>query len=92
MMSHIKIKETIGAVCLCSQFHPTKDIETLIQTLSNMSIKELSTEQFCAAHLATLCEAAENEILYSRGMGKLVNYNELALSLIKDILPFHFLQ
>jgi hypothetical protein len=38
------------------------DITALSQEVSNTSPNKLTTEQYCAAHLATLCLAAEKEI------------------------------
>jgi flagellar motility protein MotE (MotC chaperone) len=92
MKSHLKVKGTENAVCLRSQRHPTKDIAKLAQQIGSASPEQLSTEKFCAAHLATLCQAAEKEIVDARGIGRLVNYAELPNILIEDIIPFHFLK
>jgi hypothetical protein len=67
------------------------DITALSQEVSNTSPNKLTTEQYCAAHLATLCLAAEKEIRDAQGVGRLVNYAELPNILIEDIVPFHFL-
>lgn len=92
LKSHLKVKGTDRAVCLRSKRHPGRDIKLLANEISDMSPEKLSTEQFCAAHLATLCEAAERQINNSSGVGRLVNYVDIPQILIKDIIPKHFLK
>ena len=91
MKSHLKVEGTNKAVCLRSQHHPTHDIFTLTKNISGRKPDELSNEEFCAAHLATLCEAAEKELLDSDGLGKVINYQDIPKVLIDDIIPHHFL-
>ena len=93
MKSHLKVKGTTQAVCLRSMRHPSRDITALARRISGVTDpNKLSTEKFCAAHLATLCEAAEEQVLDSNGVGRFVNYMELPRVLIDDIIPKHFLK
>lgn len=47
----------------------------------------LSSEEFCAAHLATLTETAAEHIQQSHGLGRAVNYVTLPHILYETILP-----
>jgi hypothetical protein len=94
MMSHLKKKGTMSAVCLRSRLRPDDDLKEMVQnTLGESSgVKHLSTEEFCAAHLSTLCKKALDEVLDSNGLGKVVNYIDLQKQLVENIIPKHFLQ
>ncbi len=92
MRSHLKDKGVKRAVCLRRQHHPGSDIKELVKTVSNTDPHSLTTEQFCAAHLATLCLAAEKEVSDSNGLGRFVNYAQLPQVLIEEIIPKHFLR
>jgi len=50
-------------------------------------LKELTPQEFCAAHLATLTETAAYHIEKSNGLGRAVNYNKLPAILYEEILP-----
>ncbi len=92
MKSHLNKPGTNRAVCLRSRKRPQADYLNMIKKISKTEPEDLSSEQSCAAHLATLCEAAEKEIIDSEGLGRLVNYSELPSVLVDDIIPNHFLR
>lgn len=94
MMSHLKRKGTRSAVCLRSRLTPDDDLKEVVRdTLGETSyINDLSTEEFCAAHLLTLCKKARDEVLDSNDLGKVVNYINLQEQLVENIIPKHFLQ
>lgn len=50
-------------------------------------LKELSPQEFCAAHLATLTETAAHHIQESDGLGRAVNYINLPTILYEEVLP-----
>ena len=92
MRSHLKTKGTSQAVCLRSRHHPQKDLYSIVRRIGDTKPQNLSHEEFCSAHLATLCEAALTQVKDSNGLGKVVNYDNLMSSLIENIIPKHFLQ
>ena len=91
MMSHLKIKGKTEAVCTRSRSAPPSDLVALVKSHDpSAKVKRLSTEDFCAAHLASLCEAAYNAYEDSDGRGRFVDYADLPDALIDDIIPNHF--
>jgi hypothetical protein len=93
MRSHLKSQGTSQAVCLRSKRSPQQDLIKLVHRIGGIdkNLSTLSTEEFCAAHLATLCEAAITQIKDSDGLGKAVNYSNLMTSLVEELIPKHFL-
>ncbi|KAL7429434.1 hypothetical protein ACHAXH_002757 [Discostella pseudostelligera] len=96
MMSHMdpaKLKQIRGgvpqAVCLRAKRRPPND---LVELASNYGtdIDEFTNEEFCAAHLATLCESALKQMNKSHGKGVAVEYEGLVDKLIERIIPAHF--
>lgn len=93
MMSHLKDKGKTKAVCTRSRSAPPKDLVDLVKTYdASAKVSKLSVEDYCAAHLATLCEAAYSAYERSEGRGKIVDYKDLPDALIEDIIPNHFAQ
>ena len=91
MMSHLKTKEKISTVCTRSRSAPPSDLVALVKGRDpSAKISRLSTEDYCAAHLASLCDAAYSAYQNSNGNGKFVDYVDLPDSLIEDIIPNHF--
>lgn len=93
MMSHLKTRGTTRAVCLRQWKRPARDTKDLVKKtegFKDVSINSLSSEEFCAAHLATLCQVAIDQIKDSKGKGKLINYSDLPNVLIDSIIPKHF--
>jgi len=96
MMSHLdpaKLGNLRGmtpqAVCLRGKRNPPKDLIRLAMD-HDASLDELSYEEFCAAHLATLCESALKGIKKSNGKGAAVEYDGLVEKLIQAVIPHHF--
>ena len=81
-------------VLLCSSRRTDeiqKDLVALVKGRDpSAKISRLSTEDYCAAHLASLCDAAYSAYQNSNGNGKFVDYVDLPDSLIEDIIPNHF--
>ena len=91
MMSHLKRRGVSRAVCLRQRNRPARDTEELVRSIDgNTDMNNLSTEEFCAAHLATLCQVATDQIKDSKGRGKLINYSDLPKVLYDSIIPKHF--
>eukprot|EP00571_Detonula_confervacea_P010263 CAMPEP_0172298702 /NCGR_PEP_ID=MMETSP1058-20130122/1234_1 /TAXON_ID=83371 /ORGANISM="Detonula confervacea, Strain CCMP 353" /LENGTH=461 /DNA_ID=CAMNT_0013007989 /DNA_START=73 /DNA_END=1455 /DNA_ORIENTATION=- len=98
MMSHldpakIQKKNVRGgapaAVCTRAKRHPPEDLIQLANDYGE-DVDELSDEEFCAAHLATLCESALRQMKKSDGKGVAVEYDGLVDKLIQSIIPNHF--
>ncbi len=92
MRSHLKTEGTSHAVCLRSRRSPQHDLVKLVSRLGNTTPSKLQNEEFCAAHLATLCEAALEQVKDSNGVGKVVNYDHLMTNVVEHIIPQHFLK
>ena len=91
MMSHLKTKEKTEAVCTRSRSAPPHDLVALVNARDpSAKVSQLSIEDYCAAHLASLCEAAYSAYENSNGNGKFVDYVDLPYALIDDIIPSHF--
>lgn len=91
MMSHLPHANTKMAVCLRSRHQPPRAVRNLIKE-SDRSAKaeDLTTEEYCAAHLASLCTAAYKEYSNNPKMGRFVNYVDLPHVLLDSIFPHHF--
>jgi len=98
MMSHLdpaKLEKasvrggTPNAVCLRAKKHPPEDLVQLVYDFDE-EIDELSNEQFCAAHLATLCLSALRQLGDAKGKGVSVDYDGLVEKLAQSIIPNHF--
>ncbi|KAL3781698.1 hypothetical protein HJC23_009916 [Cyclotella cryptica] len=94
MMSHLdpaKIgpdTRNILAVCTKAKRSPPDDLIKLVAD-TGRDIRDISDIEFCAAHLASLCESALKE-LRKTTTGKAVEYDGLVDKLISDIIPNHF--
>ena len=55
--------------------------------VKDSKLKELSPQEFCAAHLASLTETAAHHIQESDGLGRAVNYVSLPNILYEKVLP-----
>ena len=93
MMSHLKTKDKTEAVCTRSRSAPPTDLVALVKARDpSAKVTRLSTEDYCAAHLASLCEAAYSAHESSDRSGRFVDYVDLPDVLIDDIIPNHFHQ
>jgi hypothetical protein len=94
LMSHLKTKgdSTKMAVCLRSRGNPRPELKQLVhQRAPGQSLSRLSNVEFCAAHVATLCQAAlDGYHRAAKGTGRFVNYANLPDVLWDTILPHHF--
>ena len=79
------------ALCVKSQqWGPPADVKHVVQQYAPAatSARELTPTDYCAAHLATLTEAATRALTSnSSSRGVAVNYQDLPTILIEDILP-----
>ena len=92
MMSHLKTEDKLQAVCTRSRSSPPQDLVALVNARDpSAKVSRLSTEEYCAAHLASLCEAAYSAYEQDGSEnGKFVDYVDLPGLLIDDIIPNHF--
>lgn len=88
MMSHLDIPQMQRAVCLRSTRRPPKMITDMAKS-KGKDMKSISPEEFCAMHLATLCQSALDEF-HRTDKGEFVNYVDLPNILIDYIIPDHF--
>ena len=96
MMSHLdpaKVNVSkngrIQAVCTRARYSPPQDLHDLVEQ-QGKRVDELSDQEFCAAHLASLCESALRELKNSNHHGRAVEYDGLIDELLDDIIPNHF--
>ena len=79
------------ALCVKSQqWGPPADVKHVVQQYAPAatSARELTPTDYCAAHLATLTEAATRALTSNSSSGGVaVNYQDLPTILIEDILP-----
>lgn len=89
VMSHLKSKDQPDAVCLRSRNRPPAMLRDLVQA-AGKELKSLSSTEFCAAHLASLCQAALTEHTKNPERAKFVNYATLPEVMWESVLPGHF--
>eukprot|EP00978_Attheya_sp_CCMP212_P006505 scaffold14942_cov47-Attheya_sp.AAC.8 len=93
MMSHWKgggRTSHRGAVCMRSYKSPKTLLTSIVQThLPSKPVSSLSEEEFCAAHLASLCQAAI-QAHEATGTGRMVNYADMPNVLMDSIFPNYF--
>ncbi len=96
MMSHLdpaKVSVSkngrIQAVCTRARHGPPQDLHDLVEQ-QGRHIDELSDQEFCAAHLASLCESALGELKKFNHHGRAVEYDGLIDQLLDNIIPNHF--
>ncbi|CAB9506936.1 HSPB (Heat shock 27kDa) associated protein 1 [Seminavis robusta] len=88
IMSHLA-RGYKQANCLRSLHRPPLATLQVAKRHGHYSTSDLSPEQFCAAHLATITESALSNIQQSNGKGRAVNYDTLPTSMYETILPTH---
>eukprot|EP00586_Coscinodiscus_wailesii_P007608 CAMPEP_0172520810 /NCGR_PEP_ID=MMETSP1066-20121228/292217_1 /TAXON_ID=671091 /ORGANISM="Coscinodiscus wailesii, Strain CCMP2513" /LENGTH=203 /DNA_ID=CAMNT_0013303623 /DNA_START=1189 /DNA_END=1800 /DNA_ORIENTATION=+ len=88
MMSHLKTKEQRSAVCLRYRSRPQEDLKMLVKE-AGRDVASLSTEEHCAAHLASLCQAALTNHKSST-TGIMLNYVDIPQKLLSTVFPDHF--
>jgi hypothetical protein len=110
LVSHLKHggDEAKRAACLRSRPNPTPRLIHLVEemqqqhhsteSITSKTVDELSNVEFCAAHLATLCQAAIEEYQnnnngnmgHGGSKGQFVNYASLPDIMWESVLPNHF--
>ncbi|KAL7519363.1 hypothetical protein ACHAWX_004131 [Stephanocyclus meneghinianus] len=90
MMSHLDgFKSTSNALCVKNK-NKSSQIYSFV-TREGYSMNDLEDEEFCAIHLATLCESALRNIEESNGLGLAVKYSpNLVHDFLNIIFPKHF--
>jgi len=93
MMSHLALPpgmKMTNSNCLRSYKRPSKNYKKMVAKLGGgRTMKELSHEDHCALHLASICQPSIDEQFKSQ-TGRMVNYAELPGALVDDIFPNHF--
>jgi hypothetical protein len=89
MMSQLKGGSKY-ANCVRPRYQKNTLVSNLVHRHVHKKVSELSDEEYCAAHLATLTEAAVDALQTEPRRGRAVNYETLPDSLFQDILPNHF--
>jgi len=89
MMSQLRVARIEQANCVRSRRSPPKRIKSLVQKIIREHASDLDYEDYCAAHLAVICESAV-KALQTSANGLAVNYNTLPDILATTVLPKHF--
>eukprot|EP00978_Attheya_sp_CCMP212_P006503 scaffold14942_cov47-Attheya_sp.AAC.6 len=89
MMSQLRVARIEQANCVRSRRSPPKRIKSLVQNIIGEHASDLHYEDYCAAHLAVICESAV-KALQTSSTGLAVNYNTLPDILSTAVLPKHF--
>ena len=92
IMSHLNVPHNriLQTNCLRS-FHRKPQIYVdVIQELTSKPYDELTPEEHCAAHMATIVESVKKEYTRDPSMGVMVDYLDLPNILITHIFPNHF--
>jgi len=90
LSSHLKKNDdTKMAACLRGLRHPARQVRELVKT-HGKELSSLTNVQFCAAHLASLCEAAVLGLELPSSKGLAVNYASLPSAMWESVLPEHF--
>jgi len=91
MMSHLKKKAAIErgrAICLKTLRRPSPDIIQFVEGKGE-SIDDISNQEFCAVHLAVLCNKAMDNFDVSK-TGIMLSYDDISNTLMNSVLPNHF--
>eukprot|EP00547_Thalassionema_nitzschioides_P004355 CAMPEP_0194216634 /NCGR_PEP_ID=MMETSP0156-20130528/19395_1 /TAXON_ID=33649 /ORGANISM="Thalassionema nitzschioides, Strain L26-B" /LENGTH=447 /DNA_ID=CAMNT_0038945453 /DNA_START=87 /DNA_END=1430 /DNA_ORIENTATION=- len=90
LSSHLKRNDdTRMAACLRGLRHPAKQLQELVPR-HGREVSTLTNVEFCAAHLASLCEAALLGLERASSKGLAVNYASLPGVMWETVLPQHF--
>jgi hypothetical protein len=89
MMSHLDHDHMENSNCVRPRSNPPRIVVDLVEGRGR-SVTDLSHEEYCAAHLATLCDSALAQMKRSdNGLGLPVNYKDLPEKLY-EVIPNHF--
>ena len=90
MMSHLDHEHMEQSNCVRPRSNPPRIVVDLVEGRAGRSVTDLSHEEYCAAHLATLCDSALAEMERGdNGLGLPVNYKDLPEKLY-EVIPNHF--
>ena len=86
MMSHLEhgVKQ---ANCMRTQRSPPRAIDELLRRHHVASARSMRPEDYCAAHLASLTEAAAEALATPHSLGMAVNYKDLPSAFVHELLP-----
>ena len=89
MMSQLKGLQLKNANCVRSHVH--SEMITRFVARSGYHYQDLKDEEWCAIHLATLCESAIKNLNDADGLGMAVNYHkDLVHDFLDTVFPKHF--
>lgn len=88
MMSHLA-NGLKRANCMRSARNPPFITQQIAKRRGHSSASDLSPEEFCAAHLASITETALQNVEQSNHYGMPVNYASLPASMYERIVPNH---
>ena len=89
MMSQLDVPQMRAANCVRSHSH--SPLVARFVSRSGYSPQDLDDEEWCAIHLATICEAAIKNLNDADGLGLAVNYHkDLVHDFIDTVFPKHF--
>lgn len=89
MMSQLDVPRTSKANCVKSR-NSSPLVRDFIRR-SEYRAEDFSNEEFCAVHLATLCESAVENLNDAEGLGVAVNYSpDLVHDFLDTVFPKHF--
>eukprot|EP00542_Grammatophora_oceanica_P012344 CAMPEP_0194036676 /NCGR_PEP_ID=MMETSP0009_2-20130614/9032_1 /TAXON_ID=210454 /ORGANISM="Grammatophora oceanica, Strain CCMP 410" /LENGTH=369 /DNA_ID=CAMNT_0038678529 /DNA_START=78 /DNA_END=1187 /DNA_ORIENTATION=+ len=90
LMSQLKMGAK-NANCVRPKRGPQGELmQHLLEEHDFSSTREMSDEDYCAAHLASITESALSAIEQAPGLGMAVNYADLPKLLHEEIFPKHF--
>eukprot|EP00574_Skeletonema_japonicum_P004620 CAMPEP_0201723362 /NCGR_PEP_ID=MMETSP0593-20130828/7437_1 /ASSEMBLY_ACC=CAM_ASM_000672 /TAXON_ID=267983 /ORGANISM="Skeletonema japonicum, Strain CCMP2506" /LENGTH=418 /DNA_ID=CAMNT_0048214463 /DNA_START=168 /DNA_END=1424 /DNA_ORIENTATION=- len=89
MMSQLDVPQMRMANCVRS--HSRSEMVTKFVARSGYHPQDLDDEEWCAIHLATLCESAIKNLNDADGLGMAVNYHkDLVHDFLDTVFPKHF--
>ena len=89
MMSQLDVPDMRRANCVRS--HMRSDMVARFVSRSGYQAHDLDDEEWCAIHLATLCESAIKNLNDADGLGMAVNYHkDLVHDFLDTVFPKHF--
>jgi hypothetical protein len=89
LVSHLDIPHKERAKCIQSRRHPPYRVVDFLEK-SQLAMKTLSEEEYCAIYLSSICHSALDAIKLDESNGKVLNYENILDKFMDDILPNHF--
>ena len=89
MMSQLDMRKISRANCVRSK-HSSPAVKDHVLR-RGYTMEDLEDEEFCAVHLATLCDSALRQLEDANGLGLAINYSpDIVYSFLDTLLPHHF--